>query len=1079
VAEPVVLAAVDPCGTTACPPDATVAAQLPAPAGRYSLGEGIARGGMGAVYRATDTVLDREVAVKVLQEKYAFDSGAGRRFAAEARITAQLQHPNIPAVHDLGTLPDGRPFLAMKLIKGQTLDSLLRQRTDPAEDRGRFVAVFEQVCQAVAYAHAHDVIHRDLKPHNVMVGRFGEVQVMDWGLAKVLGARAEEQSDPEATTAETAMISLRESDEALTRAGSVLGTPAYMPPEQAAGAVGMIDRRSDVFGLGAVLAVVLTGRPPFVASTAESARARAALGDVSECFARLDSCSADPDLVDLCKRCLAPRSEDRPADAGEVAAAVAGLRAAADERARRAELERVRVEGEQATALARSAERRKRRRLVIGAAVVLALAAVGGLTVVLAVQRQANAVQRQANVELEAVNAALRREKYIGDMNLAYHAWAENNLIRTRQLLEQHRPEPGETDLRGFEWHYLRRLFHCELQTVHAHGMATAVFFLPDGKRLVSCGESLAPRNMHFSDLPGEIKLWDVATGRQLPLGLKGPTDKVLGVALSPDGTRLAAACQDQGIRIWDLASGQESTLERHAKERDLSVCFSPDGKRLVSLSIPEGQTSSVDCVVMRVWDLAAPRVLVTVKKLSAHWDRLPFSPDGKLLAFMDNVHRVARVFDVATGQQAFSWRYGDGLIPAAVFSPDGKRLATCGERGIRFWDVASRELVATWPTASNGSCLAYSSDGRRLVVGSMEGVLELWDTSTGQKAGTLHGHAGEISMVAFSPDGARLVSAGSDGTLRVWDATGRRQAVSLSKAESNVPSILLLSPDGQVVFTEDPEGKSRFWDAATGEPRGEPIPVGESWTGFWSYDWTADGKRLLVAGTATSITVCDVATGKVVRTFPVDAEGKGVLAVSPDGKWCAHPVAGGAIKVRDVATGAELRTIGGLEDRIQCLVFSPDGSRLLGADKSGMLKLWDVATWREVAATRLSDIHIMRIRFSPDGKRLAVVGHHPQSPSGEVRALDAESGREVLSLKGHTLVVYDGAFSPDGQRLATCSRDRTIRLWDLAAGQEILTLQGHTLAVHSLRFVSDGHRLISASADRTVRIWDATPLPD
>jgi tetratricopeptide (TPR) repeat protein len=407
LAEPVVPVAVAPRGSTDSLPAPAASAQLPAAAGRYSLGEEIARGGMGAVYLATDTVLDREVAVKVLQEKYAFDSGAGRRFAAEARITAQLQHPNIPAVHDLGTLPDGRQFLAMKLIKGQTLDHLLRQRGDPAVDRGRFVAVFEQVCQAVAYAHAHDVIHRDLKPQNVMVGAFGEVQVMDWGLAKVLGAPHEEQTDPAATVAPTGVVSLRESDEAYTHAGSVLGTPSYMPPEQAAGAVGLIDRRSDVFGLGAVLAVVLSGRPPFVAHTAESTRARAALGDVGDCFARLDRCGADPDLVGLCKRCLAPRPEDRPADAGEVAAAVAGLRAAADERARRAELERVRLEGEQATALARSAERRKRRRLVIGAAAVLALAAVGGLTAVLAVQRQANAVQRQANVELEAKNAEL------------------------------------------------------------------------------------------------------------------------------------------------------------------------------------------------------------------------------------------------------------------------------------------------------------------------------------------------------------------------------------------------------------------------------------------------------------------------------------------------------------------------------------------------------------------------------------------------------------------------------------------------------------------------------------------------
>src|SRR5262249_6781999 len=201
-------------------------------------------------------------------------------------IAGQLQHPGIPAVHDLGTLPDGRPFLAMKLVKGQTLERLLKERPDPSVERGRFVAVFEGVCQAVGYAHAHGVIHRDLKPANVMVGAFGEVQVMDWGLAKVL-VRHADPADPEATTG-TAIRSVRDSDGSETQAGSVLGTPAFMPPEQALGAVGRIDARSDVFGLGAILAVILTGKPPFDAGSAETVRIQAAQGNVADCFARLE-----------------------------------------------------------------------------------------------------------------------------------------------------------------------------------------------------------------------------------------------------------------------------------------------------------------------------------------------------------------------------------------------------------------------------------------------------------------------------------------------------------------------------------------------------------------------------------------------------------------------------------------------------------------------------------------------------------------------------------------------------------------------------------------------------------------------
>jgi tetratricopeptide (TPR) repeat protein len=373
---------------------------------RYLLGDEIARGGMGIIHRATDTVLGREVAVKVLLEKYTPESWAAVRFAGEARITGQLQHPSIPPVHDLGTLPDGRPFLAMKLIKGRTLDENLKAGPDPASDRGRFVAVFEQVCQALAYAHSHDVIHRDLKPANVMVGAFGEVQVMDWGLAKVLGAEppgspAETVND--ATRAWT-QISPSPDSASYTQAGSLIGTPAFIPPEQAMGEIAKVDARADVFGLGAILAVILTGQPPYVGENAESLRVLAARGKLEDCFARLDGSGAEPDLIALCKRCLAFEPADRPADAGEVAKSVAALRAAADERARRAELERVRVEGERATAEAQAAERRKRRRLGLMAAAVLAVAAVGGLVKVLAVQRRANA-------ELAAKNAALADEQ--------------------------------------------------------------------------------------------------------------------------------------------------------------------------------------------------------------------------------------------------------------------------------------------------------------------------------------------------------------------------------------------------------------------------------------------------------------------------------------------------------------------------------------------------------------------------------------------------------------------------------------------------------------------------------------------
>ena len=210
----------------------------------YKLQGQLGHGGMGVVYRAHDVSLNRDVAVKILHDKYAPSSNAARRFLQEARITGQLQHPGIPPVHQVGTLSDGRPFIAMKLIKGRTLADILSDR-QMVTSRGELVAAFEQVCQAVAYAHNHGVIHRDLKPQNIMVGAFGEVQVMDWGLAKFL---TETRAESAETTSSSTFYDPRDDtdEDSKTRAGSFLGTPAYMAPEQAIGAIDQIDQRSDV-----------------------------------------------------------------------------------------------------------------------------------------------------------------------------------------------------------------------------------------------------------------------------------------------------------------------------------------------------------------------------------------------------------------------------------------------------------------------------------------------------------------------------------------------------------------------------------------------------------------------------------------------------------------------------------------------------------------------------------------------------------------------------------------------------------------------------------------------------------------
>lgn len=321
----------------------------------YEVTAELARGGMGRVFAGRDLTLGRDVAIKTL-----LPGAEPKRFVTEAKITARLPHPGIPPVHALGTLPDGAPYLVMKLIRGRTLAALLKERPTVAADRPRLVQVFDQVAQAVGFAHAQGIVHRDLKPLNVMVGAFGEVQVMDWGLAKVLADR--EQVRPGHATGKSAA--------AQTQAGTILGTPGYMAPEQARGEI--VDARADVFALGSILTAILTGRPAFVGSTARETIGKAAAADLAEALVCLDASGADAELIALARRCLAARAADRPADASAVAEEVAAYRAGVESRLRQAEAQR-------AAALVREAEQRKRRRhsLVLSAVIVMVL--LGGI----------------------------------------------------------------------------------------------------------------------------------------------------------------------------------------------------------------------------------------------------------------------------------------------------------------------------------------------------------------------------------------------------------------------------------------------------------------------------------------------------------------------------------------------------------------------------------------------------------------------------------------------------------------------------------------------------------------------------
>jgi serine/threonine-protein kinase len=358
--------------------------EMPAPAergDRYVLFGEIARGGMGAVLKGRDADLGRDLAVKVLLESHQGNADYIRRFIEEAQIGGQLQHPGIVPVYELGTFADQRPYFTMKLVKGRTLAALLNERQGPADAQSRFLGIFEQVCQTVAYAHARGVIHRDLKPTNVMAGGFGEVQVMDWGLAKVLkeGGVADEAPAPRPVELSVIRTVRSGSNVDESQAGSVLGTPAYMAPEQAEGDVEQVDRRADVFGLGSILCEILTGQPAYTGKKAAEVMRKAARGDTAEAMSRLDASGVDAELIALAKDCLAAEMDKRPRDAGVVASRVLAHRTGVQEKLHQAEITRAEETARAEEAVKRARVERDRRRLTMAlAASIIGLVLLGG-----------------------------------------------------------------------------------------------------------------------------------------------------------------------------------------------------------------------------------------------------------------------------------------------------------------------------------------------------------------------------------------------------------------------------------------------------------------------------------------------------------------------------------------------------------------------------------------------------------------------------------------------------------------------------------------------------------------------------
>jgi WD40 repeat protein/serine/threonine protein kinase len=1031
--------------------------------GPYKLLEPIGEGGFGVVYMAEQQrPIRRKVALKVV--KPGMDSKqVVARFEAERQALALMDHPNIARVLDAGTTEGGLPYFVMELVRGVPITAFCDNNRLTTGER---LHLFVTVCQAVQHAHTKGIIHRDLKPSNVLVTLHdGQpvVKVIDFGIAKALGQQLTERT-------------------LFTGFAQMVGTPLYMSPEQAEMSGLDIDTRSDVYSLGVLLYELLTGTTPLD---------RERLGKLSYDELRRVIREEEP-----------PRPSTRISTLGQAATTLSVNRRSGPKQLSqlfRRELDWVVMKAlekdrnrryESASAFAADVQRflndepvlacppsalyraRKFARRNKGA-MVLASTILAALLLVVVGLALSTLLVWQAK---QGVQQALERERttvYFQRIALADRELATNNLSRAMELLEQC-PE----DLRGWEWHYLRRLARGKGQTVLKHQSAVlGAAVSPDGRWLASSCQD------------GTVRVWDVKTGREIIQPIPAHKAHARCVAFSPDGQRLASVCwgKPTEVIIWDWQN-RRKLLSLGGYNKDINcVAFSPDGRWLVSGT----ETSEKEVGEVRIYDAVTGQHLRTFSGLPGNTSDLAFSPDGRRLASIGYKGAVVKVWEVSADVETwkplpFSWRGQRRVGWGVAFSPDSRLLAAAsgdfgepGHTGVTIWDAQTGEELRTLGGHVDGvATLAFSPNGQRLVTGGLDQNIKVWDVQTGQEVLTLTGHLDMMRRVVFSPDGHQLVSASNDGTIRIWD--GRplgdsepgQELRTLTGHKGGVNSVAY-HPDGRLA-SAGTDGTIHVWDSRDGRvlsilrvDEGQVRCVAFSPRGRWlaavSEDklvhvWAIEPGRAAVAK-------------KQAFTLPGHRDEAINVAFSRDGRHLASAGYEFVVRIWHVETRKHEQKLVDHNWPINGIAFSPDGRSLASAGEDGSVRLWDLRKGREIPGLRLRhDGRATCVAFRPDGQVLASGGWDRTVRLWE-REGDGSTWKPLSPLTDPTGGVQSVAFSPKGDRLAWGATDGTVKVREPESGKAH-TFRGHLSYVHSVAFSSDGRTLASGSQDGTVKIW-------